>query len=388
MRKALRTRGPQSGYYTFDMADFGPRWEKISDLREGGQAHTFRVKDRDTSDGKTYVLKRLKNSKRTDRFDREIEACRKLEHPNVLKIVDYGILPGKDGKPFFVSDYCDLGSLEDQGMPPGSVIESVELFRQVCAGVAHAHDNGVVHRDIKPANILLRSGGAPVVGDFGICFMDADQSGQRLTATMEVAGSRWYCAPELRDGRLESGTSQAAADVYSLGKVLFWMLSGKKMFDREDYRQPKYRLGQDDPTEPAYELINQFLDKTIVYNRSSRIETARVLLSEVDRLLSVLRAGGHAISLEPQHRCLFCAQGVYKVVVNGLSDGTAQAANGEAQSSFGWAVPGPYPAWLIMACDACGNVQVFRPDLPNSRPGFINQHAKARKEKWLAKRNP
>jgi serine/threonine protein kinase len=370
------------------MADFGPRWENIDMLREGGQAHTYKVRDKNEQDGRIYVLKRLKNPKRTERFNREIEACLQLDHPNVLKIIDHGILPGKDARPFFVTEFCELGNLDDQEMPTGALIETVELFRQICDGVAHAYDKGIVHRDIKPENILLRNDGTPVVGDFGICFMDADDSGQRLTATTEVAGSRWYCAPELRDGRLQSGMSQSPADVYSLGKVLYWMLSGKKIFDREDYRQARYRLDRDDPAEPAYEVINQFFDKTIVYNRSSRIETARVLLSEVDRMLSILRAGGHAISLEVQHRCLFCADGVYKVVANGLQDGDAQAANSEAHSMFGWVVPGNYPKWLIMVCQTCGNVQVFRPDLPLARPGFVNPETKARKQRWLAKRNP
>ena len=89
-------------------------------------------------------------------------------------------------------------------MPPGSLIDTVELFPQICAGVAHAHEKGVIHRDIKPENILLRNDGTPVVGDFGICYVDADEGG-RLTDTMEVAGSRWYCAPELQDGRDASG---------------------------------------------------------------------------------------------------------------------------------------------------------------------------------------
>jgi serine/threonine protein kinase len=205
---------------------------------------------------------------------------------------------------------------------------------------------------------------------------------------MEVAGSRWYCAPELRDGRVESGVSQAPADVYSLAKVLYWMLSGKKIFDREDFRQQKYRIGQNDEAEPAYELINQLFDKTIVAQLSSRIPNAKVLLSEVDQLLSVMRAGGHAISLDVPHRCIFCAQGEYKVVVNGL-DGNAQTANSAAQSMLGWQAPGSYPAWLIMVCQACGNIQAFRPDLPPAGPsGYVNQQANARKQRWLKKRNP
>jgi serine/threonine protein kinase len=201
------------------MTDFGPRWERIDDLPEGGQAHAFKVRDKIAADGKTYVLKRLKNPKRTDRFDQEIKACQSLDHPNILKIEDFGIVPGKDKKPFFVSDWCELGSLADRTMPHGSLLEAVTLFRHICAGIAHAHANGIVHRDVKPENVFLRTNGVPVVGDFGICLMESNEDG-RLTETLEVAGSRWYCAPELRNGRLETGISQTPADVYSLGKLL------------------------------------------------------------------------------------------------------------------------------------------------------------------------
>lgn len=135
-----------------------------------------------------------------------------------------------------MSKYCELGSLANLEMRLGSLIATVELFRHICAGGGHAHAKGTAHRDIKPENIFLRDDGTPVVGDFGICYPDADDRGQRLTATMEVAGSLWYCAPELRNARVESGTSQYPADVYSLGKLLYWMVSGKKIFDREEFR--------------------------------------------------------------------------------------------------------------------------------------------------------
>lgn len=351
------------------MPDFGPNWKWRRDLGEGGQGHVFLVSRTNGSDDELHVLKRLKNLKRSERFEREVRACLELVHPNILRLEDFGTDP--KGRPFLVTEYCPGGSLADRPKPLGDVLSVLKLFRQICAGAAHAHSRGIVHRDIKPDNIFIRADGTPVLGDFGICFIDDD--GACLTATEEVVGSRWYCAPELRDGRLKPGIPATAADVYSLGKVLYWMLSGGRMFDREQHRDDEYRLGQHDPGAPEWELVNGLLDQMIVAEPFRRTLSAEVLLLKVDGLISVIRAGGHPITLEVPHRCLFCAQGAYKVVVNGLRPGSRldrtflQIANDEASSIFGLGAPTAgvptVPHWLIMVCEACGHVQLFRPDL-------------------------
>lgn len=206
----------------------------------------------------------------------------------------------------------------------------------------------------------------------------------RLTSTMEVMGSRWYCAPELRDGRLEENGSQAPADVYSLAKVLFWMLSSKQMFDREEHRSDRYRLGRSDESNQAYELLNELFDRTIVAEKSKRIQNAGSLLDEVDELIEVIEHDGHAASIYVPHRCLFCAQGHYGILENTLDGGRAK----EAISQLGWNVPQPSPRWLIMVCDQCGNIQTFRPDLPANRPsGFSLQKVSERVKRWVTKRN-
>jgi serine/threonine protein kinase len=349
------------------MPDFGPNWKWIRDLHERGQAHTFIVVRADGSDSREYVLKRLKNVTRRERFDREIRACLVLDHPNVVRIVDFGT--DTKARPYLVTEYCGGGALIEKPKPLGTTLEILALFRQVCAGAAYAQQNGVVHRDIKPDNIFLRENGTPVLGDFGICYID--ENGTCLTMSDEVMGSRWYCAPELRDGRLRPGIPATAADVYSLGKVLYWMLSGGRVFDREDHREPEYQLGQDDPGAPEYELINQLLDRAIVQDPLRRFAGAQLLLEAVDGLVRVVRAGGHATTLDVPHRCLFCAQGEYKVLVNGLTPGTRLGrdyqtiSNDEASSIFGWRAPSSpgHPTWIILVCESCGHTQVFRPDL-------------------------
>lgn len=181
---------------------------------------------------------------------------------------------------------------------------------------------------------------------------------------------------------------EPAADVYSLGKLLHWMTSGGKIFDREEHREHRYKIEGTSDLDGNVELIHQLLDETITKKPGARLPSAVDLLYKVDELILRMEVGGHAVSLEVPHRCLFCARGQYKVVVNGL-EGNAQAAGSEANSLFGWGAPTPYPAWLIMVCDFCGNVQTFRPDLPESKSsGFKLREANERKNRWTKKRNP
>ena len=359
------------------MPNFGPNWTWVRNLREGGQGHTFVVKRSNGADSLEYVLKRLKNLKRIDRFEREIDVCKRLEHPNILRIIDDDAKGAIDSKrrPFLVTEYCPLGSLADNPLPVGTpVLSALETFRQICAAVAYAHNHHprVVHRDIKPENILLREDGTAVLGDFGICFIDDE--GTRVTMTEEVAGSRFYCAPELRDGRLEDGAPVTAADVYSLGKVLYWMLSGGIIFDREEHRTDKYRLGKHDPGDPAWELVKELLDSTIVQDWTKRTIDGALLSQKVDGLISVVRAGGHAITLSVPHRCMFCAQGEYKVHHDGTAPLPADALRQGQETTRRDTVVrntgftnAASSAWIILVCRKCGHILTFRPDLaPNS----------------------
>lgn len=118
----------QKGMGYFCMADFGTRWENQGAFKEGGQAHTFKVVDKDDPARPVRILKRLKNPKRSDRFDQEVQACLVLEHPNILPILDHGVLA--DGKPYFVTPFCNRGNLEEQQMPLGSPLEVLKSFQR------------------------------------------------------------------------------------------------------------------------------------------------------------------------------------------------------------------------------------------------------------------
>jgi serine/threonine protein kinase len=364
------------------MKDFEPKWKFVKNLGEGGQAHTYLVESSDSA-GSMGAAKRLKNEKREPRFNDEIDALRRLDHPNILKLLDIGTTP--KGMPYLVSQYCPNGELNPDFSKDKSLLDIVRFFRPICDAIATAHREKVIHRDLKPSNIFLGDHNQPIVGDFGICFL-ADRNGAdaRITEAYEVVASRWFGAPEARNGRLAE--VKPTADVYSLGKLLHWMASGGKVFDREEHRKPGYRIEGMSDLDQDVELINELLDETITEHQEARIPTAIDLLYKVDRLIARMEAGGHAINLEVSHRCPFCAEGQYKVLVNGL-EGNSQAAGSEAISLFGWGAPMSYPVWLIMVCDFCGNVQTFRPDLPESKgSGFKSQQANERRKRWTTKR--
>ncbi len=208
------------------MGDFPPEWEWVHELPEGGQGHTFVVRRSGGSDSARYVLKRLKNPKRADYFEREIQACRTLDHPNVLRVLEHGQTP--KGKPYLVTEYCAGGSLETAARfsEPG---DGLRFFQQIVAGVAHAHSHEppIYHLDLKPENILLK-GGVPVVGDWGICFIE---DGQVTVSKEGPRGSMYYCPPELRGPKISGDLPLPAADVYSLGKVLYFLFTGE-VYDR------------------------------------------------------------------------------------------------------------------------------------------------------------
>lgn len=336
------------------MADYG-KWHSPISLSEGGQAHTFLVHT-DSEPGIKYVLKRLKNIGRLPRFQAEVEACMILDHLNIIRIVDHSF----DAKrPYMVTEYCSKGPLADIDLAQFSLVDKLRLFWQICEGVAHAHEKGITHRDIKPENIFLRGDGTPVVGDFGICFIE--DNGERFTLTEEAAGPRLYIAPELEDGRVDA--VRPCSDVYSLGKVLYWLLTGK-VFAREKHHEAQYDLAIISPSSESF-LINEFLDNMIVASPGARYQTAGQVLPYLRQLIHRIRTRAHAINLNAPQPCDFCGIGEYKRVVdyqNEVSGSPTDVRN------FGFsAVSGCQ--WLIFVCNHCGNTQIFRPDyLRNKNP--------------------
>lgn len=329
---------------------YGNRWKIINTIGEGGQGQVFKVKDIN-DESKTYVLKRLKNPKRIGRFKHEIETIEKLDHPNIVNLIDYDL---ENEKPYLVIEYCAGGELTFDKVLNLSTIERLTLFSTISKAIGYAHEKGVIHRDIKPANILLKDDEkTPVITDFGICF-NTEEGFERLTETIEQVGARFYMAPEFANGRTtDEVTSQC--DLYSLGKLLYWMFKGR-IFDREDFIYEKDKdLRNFAGTDHSMHFIYEIFEKTIKHNPNDRLSDANELAKEIDKMSEVISKDGHYLDMNATQKCMFCANGNYETFaiptdmygrVGNLSDMFSYFQN-KSDKSF------------CLVCENCGNIQFF-----------------------------
>ena len=197
------------------------------------------------------------------RFNREIEAMRKLNSPNIVKLFE----SGADGEIYYYSmEYVDGETLtarlrRDRRIP---WLEAIDISRQICAGLKHAHDAGVVHRDLKPSNLMIGKDGVVKITDFGVAQVFA---ADRLTSTGGIIGTAEFMSPEQVTGT----RTDKRSDLYSLGAVLYTMVVGQPPFlgaTASDIMQ-KQRFGRFDPPKnyvpeiPSWlnDLICQLLEK-------------------------------------------------------------------------------------------------------------------------------
>jgi len=169
------------------------KWVVRQTLSEGGQAVVFLVEDSTGAEPGRFALKRLKNPGRLDLFEREVKASGNLAHPNILRIVDAQL---SGGQPYYVAEYCEGGTLAKMAdRYRGNCAAAAETLLGMSRALEAAHALGIVHRDVKPPNILFRSDGVPVLGDFGICYMEASETGSCMAeASMNQNCVRQYRA--------------------------------------------------------------------------------------------------------------------------------------------------------------------------------------------------
>jgi serine/threonine protein kinase len=237
LREGLETGGDVSkAVYETVLDELGARdkpwqlgnYEILEQIGCGGMGVIYRARQRHSR--RIVAVKRVL-SYRADshgalqRFRREAQAVASLDHPNILPI--YEVSESEDGLPFFSMKFAEKGSLhENVAALRDQPRKCVQLMAKVARAVEYAHSRGVLHRDIKPGNILLNDRGEPLVSDFGLAkLLDGNND---LTRSLTTFGTAGFIAPEQAGGAAADFTP--AADVYSLGAVLFNVLAGRPPF--------------------------------------------------------------------------------------------------------------------------------------------------------------
>lgn len=214
---------PASGFAAGDTV--AGRYRIVSMLGRGGMGEVYRADD--LTLGQSVALKFLPVRVSTDpvrleALRREVRLTRQVSHPNVCRVYD---VDEADGRHFLAMEFVDgedLGVLLARiGRLPGE--KAVQIARQICAGLAAAHEQGVIHRDLKPANVMIDGRGNARLMDFGVATVDADLA----EGAAVMAGTPAYMAPEQLDGREVS----ARSDVYALGLVLYELFTGRAAFE-------------------------------------------------------------------------------------------------------------------------------------------------------------
>ncbi len=227
---------------------------------------------------KTHEARDPERSK--ERMRREIDAMKRLSHPNLVRILD--VDPDYE---WYVMKHYQRGTLtHNRDHYTGDLERTLHDFYPLLDAVASIHNEGLVHRDIKPENIFIDDDGTLVLSDFGLVY-ELDESGERLSGTEENVGTHAWMPAWGMDVRVGP---TPAFDVFSLGKVLWWMISGKGNLQLWYYDRGQFNLETLFPENHLMKLVNKVLAKCVIEEEETCLLNASQLLSEVNNCMSLV----------------------------------------------------------------------------------------------------
>ena len=297
---ARSTSASRPSFDSIDDARFVPgtiladRYRIVGLLGKGGMGEVYRADDLKL--GQPVALKFLPDHLSSDgaalaRFHREVRVARQVSHKNVCRVYDIGEV---DGRHFLSMEFIkgeELSSLQRRiGRLPQD--KAIQLARQICAGLAAAHDVGFLHRDLKPANVMIDGDGNARILDFGLAGLTDEFREDEL-----AAGTPAYMAPEQLEGKEQT----IKTDIYSLGLVLYELFTGKKAFEAATFGELiKLRRSDTTPTTPTSiikdldplieKIIGRCLQKDAEQRPSSALQVAAALPGG-DPIAAALAAG-------------------------------------------------------------------------------------------------
>lgn len=231
---------------------------------------------------KTIDLQKLSGEEKDEykaRFYQEAKAGGRLNHPNIITIYDLG---RKEDMAYIAMELMEgpeLQNIVDEN-PPLSIAEKLDIAFQVAAGLAYAHEHGVVHRDIKPSNIMVLRGKHVKIADFGIAKME---SSLWRTQSNKIVGSPLYMSPE----QIQSHEITTRSDIFSFGVVLYQMITGKLPFYGENINSVWYQVINEEPKVPSSlnpvipEMLDKIVAKCLAKDPDNRYQSANELLSDL-----------------------------------------------------------------------------------------------------------
>ncbi|EXX85166.1 serine/threonine protein kinase, partial [Paenibacillus darwinianus] len=266
--------------------ELGGRYEIIERIGSGGMALVYKAHD--VLLNRKVAVKILRQQFGHDeefvrRFRREAQSAASLSHPNVVSIYDVG---EEEDTHYIVMEYVEGSNLNDliKERAPLQTEEAVRFAVQICDALDHAHQNQIIHRDIKPHNILIGKNGRVKVTDFGIARAVTSST---ITQTGSVVGSVHYFSPEHAKG-ISTGEK---SDLYSLGIVLYQMLTGRLPFLGESPISVALKHLQDDFEEPRQvnphipQSLENIILRSMRKNSSERYASAQEMLEDLETCL-------------------------------------------------------------------------------------------------------
>jgi len=264
---------------------FAGRYQVIEELGKGGMGKVYKVLDQKIEERVALKLLNFEVSpgdKTLERFRNELKLARKISHRHVCRMYDLG---EAEGIPYITMEYVsgeDLKSLIRR-IGQFTVSRAVFLAKQICEGLAEAHRLGVVHRDLKPQNIMIDRDGNVRIMDFGIA---RSMRTQGITDTGEIFGTPEYMSPESLEGK----DVDQRTDIYSLGIILFEMLTGRVPFEGDTPLNVALKQKTEIPQDPQKinpqitDDLSHIILKCLNKSRDKRYEGAEAMLSELNKV--------------------------------------------------------------------------------------------------------
>jgi len=263
------------------------------------------------------------------RFEREAKSLGQLSHPNIVGVLDYGEF---EGAPYLVMEYLPGGTLKDWLGEPIPWRDAIQLILPIAHALEYVHDRNIINRDVKPSNVLMTDKGQPMLTDFGLLkvFGEKEKEATSLTASGVGLGTPDYMAPEQW-----TGDATAQSDLYSLGVVLYEMITGHRPFIADTPAGVLLAQANDPLPLPKSYIpdlptdVESVLLKVLAKKPSDRYPNMHVFVKELQNLLAGKRVSASMTDTE-----------LLREQMTGPAQRVAQAPQAKASTARNWLLPG------------------------------------------------